>query len=117
MKKILYLILALVVLAGTSCKKEFANPFNAAFEHGDIEHRSMLLRSIFPKDLYPGVEQVISEILSDKNLSYNNWSKACSLYISKKYNISVNENMIIAYLKSENLLIKETAEYAMQINH
>lgn len=101
-----------IELVDMTVKKEFANPFNAAFEKGDIEHRSMLLRSIFPKDLYPDIEQVFSEILTDKNLIYNNWTKACSLYISKKYRIPVNENMIKRYLKSENRLIKETAEYA-----
>lgn len=106
-----------IELVDMTVKKEFANPFNAAFEHGDIEHRSMLLRSIFPKDIYPGIEQVVAEILSDKNLSYNNWTKACSLYISKKYDIHVNEKMIINYLQSENLLIKETAEFAFQTNH
>jgi len=106
-----------IELVDMTVKKEFANPFNAVFEHGDIEHRSMLLRSIFPKDLFPGIEEVITEILTDKNLSYNNWTKACSIYISKKYNIPTNENMIIFYLQSENRLIKETAEYALKINH
>jgi ATP:ADP antiporter, AAA family len=97
-------------------KKEFANPFNAAFEQGDLEHRCALLRNLFPKDLFPGIETIIAEILRDKKLFYNNWSKACSLYVSRKFRHPVDEPLISKYLQSESLLLKETAGYAIQIN-
>ncbi len=105
-----------IELVDMTVKKEFANPFNAAFEHGDLEHRCALLRNIFPKDLFPGIDPIITEILIDKKLFYNNWSKACSLYYSKQFKHSIEKTLISKYLESESLLLKETARYAGQIN-
>ena len=102
-------------LVDMTVKKEFANPFSAAFEHGDLEHRCGLLRSIFPKDIFPGIDSVINELLVDKNLFYNNWSKACSLYVSKQFELLVEKSLINKYRESENLLLKETADYAGKI--
>ena len=102
-------------LVDMTVKKEFANPFSAAFEHGDLEHRCALLKSIFPKDIFPGIDAVISELLVDKNLFYNNWSKACSLYASKQFELLVEKSLINKYRESENLLLKETADYAGKI--
>lgn len=105
-----------IELVDMTVKKEFANPFNAAFEHGDLEHRCNLLKSLFPKDIFPGIDAVIEDVLADKNLFYNNWTKACSLYTSKDMEPPIEKKLISKYLQSESLLLKETAGYAVRIN-
>ena len=105
-----------IELVDMTVKKEFANPFNAAFEYGDLEHRCDLLKSLFPKDLFPDIDSIFTNILTDKNLCYNSWSKACTLYVSKKIDRQLETQLINKYLDSENLVLKETAGYAIQIN-
>jgi len=104
-----------IELVDMTIKKEFANPFNAAFEYGDLEHRCALLKNLFPKDLFPDIDTIITEVLTDKKLFYNNWTKTCSLYISRKFEHRVDESLIHKYLHSESLLLKETAGYAARI--
>lgn len=105
-----------IELVDMTVKKEFANPFNAAFEHGDLEYRCDLLKGLFPKNLYPDIETIIADILDDKKTAYNTWTKTCSLYFSKKWDHRVEAALISKYLQSENPLLKETAGYAVQIN-
>ena len=105
-----------IELVDMTVKKEFANPFNAAFEYGDLEHRCNLLKSLFPKDLFPDMDAIFSNILTDKNLSYNNWSKACTLYVTKKIDRKPETQLIHKYLDSENLVLKETAGFAIENN-
>jgi hypothetical protein len=105
-----------IELVDMTVKKEFANPFNAVFEQGDIEHRCMLLTSLFPKDIYTEMEAILSEILSDSDLFYNNWSKACTFYVSKQNRNAVRQSLIGKYRESPQLLLKEMAEYAERIN-
>ena len=105
-----------IELVDMTVKKEFANPFNAAFEYGELEHRCDLLKTLFPKDIFPNIETIYADILTDKKTSYNSWTKSCSLYYSKKMQLSVKTELINKYLQSENLLLKETAGYAMQSN-
>jgi hypothetical protein len=101
-----------IELVDMTVKKEFANPFNAAFEHGDLEYRCDLLKSIFPKDIYPAIDVIIEEVLADKRLFYNNWTKACSLYTTKKIGPLIEPKFINKYLVSEDVLLKETAVFA-----
>jgi HEAT repeat protein len=101
-----------IELVDMTVKKEFANPFNAAFEEGDVEYRCNLLKNIFPKDIYPGLYPVVHELLEDKNLFYNDWTKSCSLYITKKSTLSVHQELILKYRHAENRVLKETADFA-----
>jgi len=103
-----------IELVDMTIKKEFANPFNAVFEFGDLEHRCALLRNLFPKDIYPDIDTIISEVLTDNKMAYNYWTKSCSLYVSKKYQHRLEKKIITKYLESESILLKVTAEYTIQ---
>ena len=105
-----------IELVDVTVKKEFANPFNAAFEQGDLELRCDLLKSLFPKDIFPDIDAIFADILTDTKTSYNIWTKSCSLYFSKKWEHHVETQLVNKYLQSENPLLKETAGYAVQIN-
>ena len=93
-------------------KKELAIPFNKLYEPTDIEYRSNSLKSFLPPDKVSQVQEILSKILEEKPISYNVWTKACSMYISKKTSAAVTPGLIERFIHSENLLLKETALYA-----
>lgn len=101
-----------IELVDMTVKKEFANPFNAVFEYGDLEYRCRLLKAIFPQDIYADIHRILEEVLVDKKLFYNNWTKACSLYTTKKIGPSVEQKLVSKYLVSDDVLLKETAGFA-----
>ena len=93
-------------------KKELAIPFNKLYEPADIEYRSNSLKNFLPADKVSKTEDILSKILEEKPVSYNVWTKACSMYISKKTSATVTPGLIKKFIHSENLLLKETALYA-----
>src|SRR6186713_2376701 len=93
-------------------KKELAIPFNKLYEPADIEYRSNSLKNFLPADKVSQVQEILSKILEEKPISYNIWTKACSMYISKKTSAAVTPGLIKKFIYSENLLLKETALYA-----
>jgi ATP:ADP antiporter, AAA family len=100
-------------LVDMTVRKDFAHPFNTVFEQGSIEDRCEELRNIFPKDGFPEIESVLTRILGEDKFNYNHWTRACSLYTSKKYIHRIHESLIRKYLQSDNYLLKQTAEYAV----
>jgi ATP:ADP antiporter, AAA family len=100
-------------LVDMTVRKDFARPFTVIFESGDIEHRCNSLKDLFPKELFPEVEQILHTILLDDRFSFNQWTMACSLYTSKKYLHALDKRLIRKYTVSEILLLKETAEFAL----
>ena len=93
-------------------KKELAIPFNKLYEPTDIEYRSNSLKSYLPADKVAQAQDIFSKILEEKPILYNVWTKACSMYISKKTSVAVSPGLIEKFKNSENLLLKETALYA-----
>ena len=93
-------------------KKELAIPFNKLYEPTDIEYRSNSLKSYLPADKVSQAQEIFSKILEEKPILYNVWTKACSMYISKKTSVAVSPGLIEKFKNSENLLLKETALYA-----
>jgi hypothetical protein len=65
-------------------KKELAIHFNKLYEPADIEYRSNSLKSFLPPGKVSQTQEILSKILEEKPISYNVWTKACSMYISKK---------------------------------
>jgi len=93
-------------------KKELAIPFNKLYEPADIEYRSNSLKNFLPPDKVSQAQDILSKILAEKPITYNVWTKACSMYISKKTSAVVTAGLIEKFIHSENLLLKETALYA-----
>ena len=93
-------------------KKDLAIPFNKLYEPADIEYRSNSLKNFLPQDKVSQTQEILSKILEEKPISYNVWTKACSMYISKKTSSAVTPGLIEKFIHSENLLLKETALYA-----
>jgi len=93
-------------------KKEMAQPFTLLYETTEIDHRYSSLKNLLPPLYLQQAIDVLSRILSEKPITYSNWTKASSLYISKKYNIKLNPELIKKFKHSENKLLQETALYA-----
>jgi len=93
-------------------KKELAIPFNKLYEPADIKYRSNSLKNFLPSNKVSQAREILSNILEEKPIPYNVWTKACSMYISKKTSAVVTPGLIEKFIYSENLLLKETALYA-----
>jgi len=93
-------------------RKDLGHYFNIMFETTSIEHRCDALRSLL-KDLeFQHIDHIIARILVEKPIQYQVWTKACSLYISKKLRRFLDPALVKKYTASENRLLKETALYA-----
>ena len=93
-------------------KKDLAMPFNLLYEPEEIEHRYNSLKNYLPQNKTHNTEDIFSKILTEKPIFYNAWTKASTIYISKKTGTKVASDLIKKFTQSENLLLQETALYA-----
>src|SRR5688572_247124 len=93
-------------------RKDLATPFNLLYEPTEIEHRYNALKNFLPEDKIHHVADIFSKILTERPIFYNPWTKASTMYISKKTGTRIASDLITKYVHSENLLLKETALYA-----
>ncbi len=93
-------------------RKDIGKQFNTLFETIDVDQRCTALHSLFTKNQFGKVEHILERILSEKPIQYYNWTKACSMYISKKYVHHVNADLYKKFIGSENKLLQETALFA-----
>jgi HEAT repeat protein len=93
-------------------KKDMGRQFNTMFEKSSIEQRCASLRSLFTEKHFGKIENILGRILSEKPIQYYNWTKAYSLYISKKYVHHLDNHLFKKYIHSDNKLLKETALFA-----
>ena len=93
-------------------KKDIGRNFNILFDVTTIEQRCVALRSLFSEKQFGEVESILARILSEKPISFRNWTKACSLYFSKKFLHRLDSGLYEKYIHSENRLLRETALFA-----
>ena len=94
-------------------RKDLAGHFNIIFEPGNISERMHGLRKIYPVEFFENVERVLVRILGEDIRPYNNWTMACSLYTSKKQQHDIDNSLITKYTSAENILLRETALFAL----
>ena len=93
-------------------KKDIGRQFNTMFEKTSIEQRCAALKSLFTEKQFGEIENILGRILSEKPIQYYNWTKAYSLYISKKYVHPLDNHLYKKFIHSDNKLLKETALFA-----
>lgn len=93
-------------------KKDIAGKFNAIFEPANLSDRLTELQNIYTEQFFKNVDQVLIRILSEGKYTYHYWTMACSLYTSKKQHHALDAVLIDKYTTAENVLLRETAEYA-----
>ncbi|HMJ48296.1 MAG TPA: hypothetical protein VK498_13270, partial [Ferruginibacter sp.] len=96
-----------------SVRKDLGGYFNAIYEPGNVGHRVHQLKKLYPYEFYDNVEDMINRILSDIKNNYQSWTYASSLYVSKKQNLGIDKELVKKYLHTDNLLLAETARYAL----
>ncbi len=100
-------------LIEVTIKKEYASTFNTIFEESDIAYRCSLLKKVMPASVFSSIVTVVTRVLEEEKDNFNHWTKACSLHASKKDHIKIEKSLIQKYLQSENILLRETAAYAV----
>jgi ATP:ADP antiporter, AAA family len=93
-------------------RKDIGRLFNTLFEGTSVEQRCESLRALLVEGEFNQVNQVLTRILSEKPIDYYNWTKACSLYFSKKYDHFIDVSLFEKFVASDNMLLKETALFA-----
>jgi AAA family ATP:ADP antiporter len=93
-------------------RKDIGRLFNTLFEGTSVEQRCQSLRALLVEAEFSQVNQVLTRILSEKPIDYYTWTKACSLYFSKKYDQFVDVSLFEKFVASDNMLLKETALFA-----
>ena len=101
-------------LIEVTIKKEYASTFNTIFEESDISFRCSLLKKIMPESFFKDIENVVTRVLEEEKCLFNHWTKACSLHTCKQESIHIKKDIIQKYLLSENILLRETAAYAVR---
>ena len=93
----------------TTVRKDMAMHFNNLYDLADIDYRFSVLKNLIPESSFFQAEDIFATILSEKPVSYTSWTKACTMYVSKKYNVHISRELIKKYFHSEDLLLQETA--------
>jgi ATP:ADP antiporter, AAA family len=94
-------------------RKDAAYHFNLIFEASDIDHKTYSLRKLYPSNFFTTIENVLICILGTGDFKYNYWTKACSIYTSKKQDHFINGNIISRYTEAEHPMLSELAKYAV----
>jgi hypothetical protein len=94
-------------------KKDIARYFNTMFETTSLEHRCDSLRSLLKEIEFEHIDDIIGRILVEKPIQYLDWTKACSLYITRKYLHDIDPLLIRKYSNADNRMVRETAEFAL----
>ena len=100
-------------LIEVTIKKEYASTFNSAFEDADLSFRCSALKKLIPESAFADIQKVITRVLNTENAFFNHWTKACSLHTTKHGSLKIDRELIHQYLRSENILLRETAAYAV----
>jgi len=94
-------------------KKDIGRYFNTMFETTSLDHRCNTLRALLKDIDFAGIDDIISKVLKEKPIQYLDWTKACSMYITKKYLHNIDMGLIHPYVGANSRLVRETAVYAM----
>lgn len=94
-------------------RKDIGRHFNHMFENTSLQLRCDSLRTLLKDIDFSGVDQIIVKVLTEKPLQYQNWTKACSLYITRKNLFTIDPALIKPYIEADNRMVKETAHFAL----
>lgn len=92
--------------------KEFAHKFIAIYDDTEINTKTVSIKKFFTINAV-SFDILLKEILNPVNTTFTDWTKACALFElkngeSKKYNFIITQ-----LSKSDNLIVKQTAEYVL----
>lgn len=102
-----------IEIIDVTVKKDISKYFCVLYDNSSIEERCNALRTIYRKNDFPKINEIMERILKEQPIRYQDWTTACTLYISRKHSVSIDSAQISRYLNAENEMLKETARYAL----
>ena len=93
-------------------RKDIGKYFNILYEDVPLDRKCDALKFLSGDINYQRTNQVLGRILSEKPILYQDWTKACSMYISKKYQLDIDRRLLDKFLVADNPMLQETANYA-----
>jgi HEAT repeat protein len=94
-------------------KRDIGRHFNHMFETTSVEHRCSALRALLKDVSFSQVEHIVTMVLNEKPVHYQAWTKACALYMTRKYLLAIDPALIRKFAADDNRMVKETAQYAL----
>lgn len=93
-------------------RKDIGRYFNIIYEKIPLDRKCDDLKALHTDLHYQETDQVLQRILSEQPILYQDWTKACSMYISKKYGLPLDSSLFEKYLEADTMILQETARYA-----
>ncbi len=93
-------------------RKDLGKVFNILYEKSPVERKCDQLHALNGNLHYRETADVLQRILSEKPIHYLDWTKACSLYATRKFQLTIDNQLMLKFLQAENPLLQETARYA-----
>lgn len=93
-------------------RKDIGRYFNIIYEKIPLDRKCDELKALHTDLHYQQTNQVLQRILSEQPILYQDWTKACSMYISKKYGLPLESSLFDKYLEADTIILQETARYA-----
>lgn len=93
-------------------RKDIGKYFNLLYEDIPLDRKCDALKFLNTETSYQQTSQVLGRILSEQPITYLDWTKACAMYISKKYHLAIDKSLLEKFLHAENTMLQETAAYA-----
>jgi HEAT repeat protein/ATP/ADP translocase len=93
-------------------RKDIGKYFNILYEDVPLDRKCDALKVLNTDINYQHTGQVLRRILSEQPIAYLDWTKACSMYICKKYQLDIDQRLIDKFLEADSPMLQETAIYA-----
>jgi len=99
-------------LVQVTVPNEYSGIFTLIYENASVKDKCLELhKSVAEPHLTEDI--LIKNILFDVGYFYNDWTKACALYMMKGKKLMVNREFLKPFLYTSNKILKETAEYIL----
>lgn len=96
-------------------KRDIGKHFSRMFETWNVDQRCITLHSLFKGKDFKNTEQVVARILSEQPIPFQEWTKACAMFLSREVSHLKDISLFKKFLNSESRLLRETAVYALAI--
>lgn len=93
-------------------RRDIGKLFAKLYESDDLDQRCMALRNEGGGALNNEIETVFGKVLNEKPINYFDWTKACSIYVSKLKNHTLEQHLFQKYQNTDSPMIRETLTFS-----
>lgn len=92
-------------------RRDIGRLFAKLYESDDLDQRCIALRAEAGRSHATSLDHVFGKVLQEEPIIYFDWTKACSLYVSKMKQHDLDKYIVNRYINSKSDLIKETMDF------